>query len=192
LTLAAVFEENSLYFPCFQGIGPRRRVRRDCVRHHEVRANQSDFLRHRIARHSRGLRPRRSVCCVFSAVSAPHWRRERSKVSGGKFPFPELVFATGSSRVRGGAWRDRVSTSLFHRRGVRPADGPSSDSWIRIAARPITTRSIRLRMSVCEAVRRKFSSQRLGCVREPGKRLVRRLVCDLRHRFGIPALRKRR
>jgi hypothetical protein len=36
---------------------------------------------------------------------------------------------------------------------------------------------------------RKFSSQRLGCVREPGERLVRRLVCDFRHRFGIPALR---
>ena len=30
--------------------------------HHEVRANWSDFLRDRIARHSCGLRPRQSVC----------------------------------------------------------------------------------------------------------------------------------
>jgi hypothetical protein len=36
---------------------------------------------------------------------------------------------------------------------------------------------------------RKFSSQRLACVRETGKRLVRQLVYGLRHRFGIPALR---
>ena len=64
------------------------------------RASWHDFLRHRIARHSRGLGRQQSVCWVFSTVSAAHWRRVQSKVSGRKFPFPELLFTTGSSRVR--------------------------------------------------------------------------------------------
>jgi hypothetical protein len=69
------------------------------VHHQAVGANRSDFRHPRIARHSRGLRRRRSICWVFSAVSAAHWRRERPKVSGREFPFPELLFAAGSSRV---------------------------------------------------------------------------------------------
>ena len=62
--------------------------------HQVVLANRRDFLRHRIARHSRGLRQRQSVCWVVSTVSAAHWRRVRPKVSGRKFPFPRLLFAT--------------------------------------------------------------------------------------------------
>ena len=64
------------------------------VRGSNVRANRRDFLRHRIARHFRHLRRQQSVCQVYSTVSAAHWRRVRSKVSGRKFPFPELLTAT--------------------------------------------------------------------------------------------------
>jgi hypothetical protein len=82
----------------------RSQCTRDGHRFESVRANRRGFLVRRIARHFRGLRRRQSVCWVVSTVSAAHWRRVRSKVYGGKFPFPELLFAAGSSRVRVGAW----------------------------------------------------------------------------------------
>ena len=65
--------------------------------HHEVRAFWHDFLRHRIPGHSRGLRRQQSVCQAYSTVSAAHWRRAWSKVSGRKIPFPRLLFATVST-----------------------------------------------------------------------------------------------
>ena len=58
-----------------------------------VSTSSHDFLRHRIARHSSGLQRQQSVCLVFSTLSAAHWRRAQSKVSGPKFPFPRLLFA---------------------------------------------------------------------------------------------------
>ncbi len=71
-----------------------RPVSQDCVRHQEVHASWHDFLGHRIARHSRGLRRQQSVCGVHSAVLRGNSRRVRSKVSGRKIPFPELLLAT--------------------------------------------------------------------------------------------------
>jgi hypothetical protein len=94
----ASFAINSLLFPTYHEIRRRRPVWGDGVHHQEVRANRRDFLRHRIARHSRGLRRRQSVCWVVSTVSAAQWRPVRSKVSGRKFPFPRLLFATCPSR----------------------------------------------------------------------------------------------
>jgi hypothetical protein len=75
----------------------RRRLRWPSVRIPSappgVRTSSHDFLRHRIARHPSGLQRQQSVCLVFSTLSAAHWRRAQSKVSGPKFPFPRLLFA---------------------------------------------------------------------------------------------------
>jgi hypothetical protein len=65
----------------------QRLVWRDCVRHQVVGANRRDFLVRRIARHFRELRQLQSVCWVFSAVSATHCRRERSKSLAADFRF---------------------------------------------------------------------------------------------------------
>jgi hypothetical protein len=78
-------------FPDKQGIRLRRPVWRDRVHHQEVRAKGRDFLVLRIARHFRGLWRQSSVCQAYSTVSAAHWRRVGSKVSGRKSPFPRLL-----------------------------------------------------------------------------------------------------
>jgi hypothetical protein len=41
--IEAIFEQISLYFPCYQGLALRRLVSQDCVHHHPVLANRGGF-----------------------------------------------------------------------------------------------------------------------------------------------------
>ncbi len=63
------------------------------IPHQVVRANRRDFLRHRIARHFRSL-PRQGPGLSGRPCDSQgdSWRVV-PKVSGGKFPFPRLLFA---------------------------------------------------------------------------------------------------
>ena len=73
----------------------RRRLRSPSVRNPSappgVSTSSHDFLRHRIARHSSGLQRQQSVCLVFSTLSAAHWRRAQSKVSGPEIPVSKVA-----------------------------------------------------------------------------------------------------
>jgi hypothetical protein len=80
-----------------------------------VRTNRRDFLVRRIARHFRGLWLQSSVCHVHSTVSSAHWRRVGSRVSGRKFPFPRLLFATCPPRPtsNGNSWLEPRHLTRF-------------------------------------------------------------------------------
>src|SRR5271166_743940 len=85
--------------------GLRRLVPRDCVHHQEVPANPRDFLRHRIARDFRSLPRQGPVSVVGPAILRGNSWRVSPKVSGRKFPFPRLLFATCPPRpISNGPW----------------------------------------------------------------------------------------
>ena len=90
----------------FPSRAPQRRpVWPDCAHHQVVRANRRDFLRHRIARHFRSLPRQGPVSVGGPAILRGNSWRVSPKVSGRKFPFPRLLFATCPPRpISNGPW----------------------------------------------------------------------------------------